>query len=224
MTGEPRAFLAIDHGTATAAVLLIGWVDGRWRLLGSTAAPAGVGPDPLASLLVGRLRTSDPELAETLRLGPGSSEPARLIARTLEPPVVAVVAASQRASTPLLAAAAAAGWRTRPLSLDGSDVLALARLLDDPTVDAVLAGAWIRPAATSEASSPSSPPSSRPRPPVDRSSRLCSPAGSRTSSPRSEGLAGAERPGAIDPGARGDQRRARGRTVAGAARRPAGRP
>src|SRR4029079_8229804 len=66
MTGEPRAFLAVDHGTATAAVSLIGWVDGRWRLLGSTAAPAGVGPDPLASLLVERLRTSDPELAQTV--------------------------------------------------------------------------------------------------------------------------------------------------------------
>jgi hypothetical protein len=141
MSGEPRAFLAVDHGTATAAVSLIGWVDGRWRLLGSTAAPAPVGPDPLASLLVGRLRTSDPELAETLRLGPGSGEPARLIARTVEPPVLAVVAASQRASSPLLAAASTSGWRTRPLALDGSDVLALARLLDDPTVDAVLAGA-----------------------------------------------------------------------------------
>ena len=41
VTAEPRAFLAIDHGTATSSVALIGRVGGAWRLLGNLALPAG---------------------------------------------------------------------------------------------------------------------------------------------------------------------------------------
>lgn len=141
MSEEQRAFFAVDLGTATCAVSLVGWVDGRWRLLGSTAAPASIGADPLVALLSDRLREADPALAATLRLSHDGDEPARVIARTVMPPMLAVVAASARAIAPLVAAAGTAGWRVRSLALDGADVLGVSRLLDDQAIDAVLAGA-----------------------------------------------------------------------------------
>ena len=66
MTSEPHAFLTIDHGAATASIALIGRVAGTWRLIGSLALPAGAAMDAAVDLLVGRVRTSDPELAATL--------------------------------------------------------------------------------------------------------------------------------------------------------------
>ena len=53
---------------------------------------------------------------------------------------MAVVAATRRALTPLVAAATSAGWRVRPLALDGAEILAVAAALADPSVTAVLAG------------------------------------------------------------------------------------
>ena len=52
MSSEPRAFAAIDQGTATIAVSLIGRFDGRWRLLGAHRRPRR-GP---ADALLERLR------------------------------------------------------------------------------------------------------------------------------------------------------------------------
>jgi hypothetical protein len=140
VTEEARAFLAVDLGTATAAVSLIGAVDGRWRLLGATAGPVAIGADPLVALVIDRFRTADPSLADELRLGAGDG-PDRLVARTARPPVLGVVAASARALAPLVAVAGTAGWRVRSLALDTGDSLALARLLDEPALDAILAGA-----------------------------------------------------------------------------------
>ena len=142
MSSEPRAFAAIDRGTATTAVSLIGRVDSRWRLLGATASPASVPPEALLERLRGRLAASDPELASAVSLaGPGSAdELPRVACSTAAPPEMAVVAATGRALTPLVAAATAAGWRVRPLALDGAEILAVAGALADPTVTAVLAG------------------------------------------------------------------------------------
>ena len=66
MSSEPRAFAAVDRGTATVATSLVGRVAGHWRLLGATAGPLSVGPDPLIERLRRRLSEADPELAREL--------------------------------------------------------------------------------------------------------------------------------------------------------------
>lgn len=151
MTTDPRAFLAVDRGTATVAVALLGRLDGRWRLLGSTAAPAAIATEPLARLLVTRLTETDAGVARALGLSPTSVADRvvlpRLVSRTVAPPLAAVVAASGRTLTSLAAATGAAGWRVRPLSLDAADPLALGRLLADEAVDGVVAGASDPPGA-----------------------------------------------------------------------------
>src|SRR5207248_1804352 len=52
--------------SATTAASIVGRVAGRWRLLGSTAAPSGVDTDVVLGLLVARLHAADPELAAQL--------------------------------------------------------------------------------------------------------------------------------------------------------------
>ncbi len=149
MSTEPRVFAAIDSGTATVAVSLLGRIAGRWRLLGSTAAPAGTDPDALIERLRARLAAADPDLAGYLALadtgaGDGIS---RVSSATTRPPEMAVVAATDRVLAPLVAAAATAGWRVRPIVLDGAEILPIATTLADARVSAVLAGASVPPGA-----------------------------------------------------------------------------
>ena len=42
---DPRAFLALDLGSATSSVALIGRLAHRWRLLGSLSLPAPIDPE-----------------------------------------------------------------------------------------------------------------------------------------------------------------------------------
>ncbi len=142
MSSEPRAFAAIDQGTATVAVSLIGRFDGRWRLLGSTAGPAAVPAEALLERLRARLAAADPDLAKRLSLGSRGSaaDLPRVTATTAAPAEMAVVAATRRTLAPLVAAATAAGWRVRAAALDGAEIVAVAGLLADPAVTAVLAG------------------------------------------------------------------------------------
>ena len=128
---------------------MVGRVDGRQRLLGSTQAPAGVPEEALLERLRRRLASADPGIAATLALdavGSAADLPRRSCSTTAAPEI-AVVAATARVLGPLAAAAAAAGWRVRPLVLDGADILALATALADPRVAAVLAGASDPPGA-----------------------------------------------------------------------------
>ena len=68
MNSEPRAFIAVDRGTATIAVSLIGHAAGRWRLIGATAGPAGVPAERLVERLRARLVAADPDLAAAVGL------------------------------------------------------------------------------------------------------------------------------------------------------------
>ena len=63
-----------------------------------------------------------------------------MTATTAAPAEMAVVAATRRTLAPLVAAATAAGWRVRGAALDGAEIVAVAGLLADPAVTAVLAG------------------------------------------------------------------------------------
>lgn len=149
MTSDPRAFATVDHGTATVAASLLGHVGGRWRLLGTTAAPASVPADALVHRLRSRLDAADPGLARELGLSERAAvaDLARVECRTVTPPVLAVVAATDRVVRPLAAAASAAGWRVRAVALEGAEILSIASSLADPSVSAVLAGASDPPGA-----------------------------------------------------------------------------
>ena len=143
MSTEPRAFAAVDRGTATVAVSLVGRVAGHWRLVGTTAAPASVGTDALLERLRRRLVEADPDLARDLSLhdARGADALPRVACETTPPPEIAVVAATDRQQVPLAAAAAAAGWRVHRVVLDAAEILAVATTLANPRITAVLAGA-----------------------------------------------------------------------------------
>jgi len=149
VSSEQTAFATVDRGTATVAVALVGRVGARWRLLGSTAGPAGVPEEALLERLRARLAAADPSLAADLGLGSrgAAADIPRLACTTPPAPEIAVVAATQRVLDPLVAAASTAGWRVRPLVLDGAEILGVATALADPRVGAILAGASDPPGA-----------------------------------------------------------------------------
>ncbi len=143
MSSEPRAFAAVDRGTATVAASLVGRVAGHWRLLGATAAPASVDADALLERLRGRLAAADPSLAAELGLGSpqGLGGLPRVACETVAPPEIAVLAATTRVLAPLAAAATSAGWRVHRIVLDGAEILPVAAALANPRISALLAGA-----------------------------------------------------------------------------------
>ena len=149
MSSEPRAFAAVDRGTATVAASLVGRVAGHWRLLGSTAGPISVGPDALVERLRRRLADADPELARELALiAPGAADGLpRIASETVPPPELAVLAATDRHQVPLAAAAAAAGWRVHRVVIDGAEVVPVVAALTNPRITAVLAGTADSPGA-----------------------------------------------------------------------------
>ena len=110
---DPRAFLALDLGTATTSAALIARVRHRWRLIGSLAMPAAIDVDAIVGLLLERSQAADPELARTLGYDGRRAAPTlpRLIARSVPPQRLVAVAASDRAVTPLANAARRTGWR-----------------------------------------------------------------------------------------------------------------
>ncbi len=152
MTSDPRAFFAVDLGAATTSAALMGWIAGHWRLLGSLSQPAAVPVEPLLDVLVARLVEADPDLAAEVA---GTAEPARLwprlTARSATPAGMAVVAVSERAAAPLIGVAERSGWRIHPGSAERLDPLAMTRLLLDPNVAVVLAGAGEPPGADERA-------------------------------------------------------------------------
>ncbi len=148
MTGEPRAFLAIDRGAATSGAALIGRVDGSWRLLGSVALPAASDEDAPVHFLLARVAAADPGLTRRLGIDPSDAGKLPAVAvRSTPPRRLAVVAASERALAPLIAAADRSGWRTVGASAETTDPLAMTSLLLDGSIEGILAGAGDPPGA-----------------------------------------------------------------------------
>jgi hypothetical protein len=147
VTSDPRAFLALDLGSATSAVALIGRLNGRRRLLASEAAPRGCDPDQLIGRLIERIRAVDPDLAAELGL---ESSPARAIPRyvasTAELPRLAILATSERERAAVEDLADAGGWRTSGLSLERADAIDLAALALERDVAAIVVAAGESPA------------------------------------------------------------------------------
>lgn len=155
---RPRAFAALDLGTASAAGAIVGRVGGRWRLLVATALPAGPGPDDIVDLLRRRLIEAEPELAAALEPGgsTGSTWDAgataggadlgadgwpRLLARSGPAPTLAVLSATEAGRERLEVVAAAAGWAVTGASAERHDPLSITRSATRPRVAGILAGA-----------------------------------------------------------------------------------
>lgn len=149
MSSEQSAFATVDHGTASVAVGIVGRLGGRWRLLGSATAPSAVLAEQVLERVRARAAAADPELATALGLGSAgaAADLPRLVCATAPAPELAVLAATSRALGPLATVAATAGWRVRPLVLEGAGVLEVLTALADPRIGAVLAGASVPPGA-----------------------------------------------------------------------------
>lgn len=156
MTSDPRAFLALDLGTATSSAALIGRLAHRWRLIGSLAMPSSSSAEGLVIELVRRVGAADPALAAAIGLTGDdgtvdaarlAAELPRLVARSAPARTILVGAASTRALEPLVAAARRTGWRTLEASLEETDALQLTERLLDPAVDVLLIGAGDPPGA-----------------------------------------------------------------------------
>lgn len=142
MTTIPRALLAIDAGAATTSVALLGRPNRRWRLLGSTSAPAGAHVDALGAILAARLATADPRMALDLGVAPELvPDLPRLEARSSLPPILAVLGASRRAVGLLENVAARTPWRIRVASPESHDPREMTDLALRPEVSVVLVGA-----------------------------------------------------------------------------------
>ena len=135
MTREPLSFFTIDHGTASTVVSLVAPLAGRFRLLGSGAAPRGVEQEALLEDLVRRVTATEPE---ALPSPDGWREWARLESATREPIGAVCVAATERHAQELERAVAGAGWEIRGRVVSGrADLTALAELCLDPAVSVV---------------------------------------------------------------------------------------
>jgi len=144
---DPGVTFALDLGSATSAVAVLGRINGRYRLLAAEAAPAAIDPELLLGRLVERLADADPALAADLGLaGLDLAAVPRLMARTAELPRLAILATSERERAASERLAAGAGWRARGLSLEASEPIALAHLALERDVAAILLAAGESPA------------------------------------------------------------------------------
>ena len=142
----PTAFFALERGTATLAASLIGRVGGRWRLLATTALPAGADEGAVRRLLAERVAAADPGFG-ALAAPRGSTEADEgpgglpvLAAEGRPAPTMLIVAGSERTRTRASRAAAAAGWRVAAAgSAQRADPLALTTSGTRPGIRAVLA-------------------------------------------------------------------------------------
>jgi hypothetical protein len=150
---DPRAFFALDHGTATTSAALIGRVARRWRLLVSTAFPSSIPDEPILALLVERLRAADPELAADIGADTAATDSwARLDCRSSPTPSLAVVAVTERALASLAGVAGRAGWHVSAGSAESLDPLEMTAQLLDAGVRTVLLGAGEPPGADERSS------------------------------------------------------------------------
>jgi hypothetical protein len=144
---QPRAFFALDLGSATTSVALIGHVGGRWRLVGHTSTPRGLGSDALLTALLQRVDAADPDILADLGAPPpldletlAAAWP-RFTSSTTPPRRIAILAGSRRQRHKLESVARRSGWRIVSGSADDTDILELERLILSRETQAVLLGA-----------------------------------------------------------------------------------
>ena len=147
MTSQPRAFFAIDFGSSTTAVAVLGHLGGRWRLISHTSGPSYFSTDGMLAGLLAKIAATDPEMLTAIG-APDDFDVAalvatwpRLIARTTPERKIAVLAGSRRQRRRLETAALRAGWVVVGGSADEDDPVVLSRLILSKETDAVLFGA-----------------------------------------------------------------------------------
>jgi hypothetical protein len=151
VTSQPRAFFAIDHGSATTSAALLGHIGGRWRLIAHTSAPCTVDVEVLLAGLLNQIRQTDRALLDEIAADEGGADEVdiralaatwpRLIARTTPQRRMAVLAGSRRQRRRLEECALRAGWLVADGSADEDDPVVLSRLMLSSTTNAVLLGA-----------------------------------------------------------------------------------
>jgi hypothetical protein len=152
VTSQPRAFFAVDLGSATSSAAVLGHVGGRWRLIAHTAAPASVDLDSMLIGLLTQIGRTDAEMFEQLCAGDAPDIPTlvatwpRVVARSTPQRRIAVLAGSRRQRRRLESAALRAGWLVVGGSADDDDPVALSRLVLSIETSAVLLGADHSPA------------------------------------------------------------------------------
>lgn len=152
MTSQPRAFFAVDLGSATTSAALVGHIGDRWRLIAHTAAPASTDVEGMLAGLLDQIQLTDPELVAELAASETPEVAAlvatwpRLEARTTPERRIAVLAGSRRQRRRLEEAALRAGWSVIGGSADEDDAVALGRLVLATRTQAVLLGADRSPA------------------------------------------------------------------------------
>ena len=152
MSRQPRAFFALDFGSATTSAAFVGHAGGRWRLLAHAAAPATTKLDALLLGILDRVQQADPELLEVVSAQQRPKPAAlvvdltRLEAHSTPPRRIAVLAGSRRQRRRLEEVAARAGWLVVGASADEDDPVAMSRLVLSAVTHAVLLGADSRPA------------------------------------------------------------------------------
>ncbi len=152
MISQPRAFFAIDYGSATTSAALLGQVGGRWRLIAHTSAPSSVEVEALLTGLLNQILQTDPALLDQLAGGEGEdirnfvAAWPRLTARSTPQRRIAVLAGSRRQRRRLENSALRAGWIVLGGSADEDDLVALSRLVLSRDTNAVLLGADPSPA------------------------------------------------------------------------------
>ena len=139
MTSGSHPFFTLDIGSASIGAALVARIDGRWRLLASTVAPAAVGIDPLLSHLAEAVAAAD----GTLLAGTsGWREWARVESRTLPGARVVVAGSSDGTVEPLVHAFETDGWQTTAcMTPERAVVLEAALALRDPDLDLVVIAA-----------------------------------------------------------------------------------
>jgi hypothetical protein len=147
VTSQPRAFFALDLGSATTAAAVLGYLGGRWRLVAHTSGPCYVPVDSMLLGLLSQVAATDPEILAEIGAAGGSDIPSlvatwpRLEARSTPERRIAILAGSRRQRRRLETVALRAGWLVAGGSADEDDPLALSRLVMSVETGAVLLGA-----------------------------------------------------------------------------------
>jgi hypothetical protein len=147
VSSQPRALFALDFGSTTTSVSVLGRVGGRWRLVAHTAAPSYFDVDSMLAGLLSGIGATDPEMLTALNAGEEPDIPVlvstwpRLVARSTPERQIAVVAGSRRQRRRLETAALRAGWAVVAGSADEDDAVVLSRLILSTKTSAVLFGA-----------------------------------------------------------------------------------
>jgi len=139
VTSGSHPFFTLDIGSASIGAALVARLDGRWRLLASSAAPVAVGIEPVLRHLAEAAAAAD----GTLLAGAGDWRGwARVESRTRPGARVVVAGPSGGAVEPFERAFRMDGWQaTACVTPERSVALDAARALRDPDLDLVVVAA-----------------------------------------------------------------------------------